>query len=95
MRRYLGTLLLGTFLAAPVLVLADEHDKHDANRVERYYDPDAKQWHEWNESENKAYHEYWEQNRKDRDKDFRDFKKLNKKERSDYWRWRHEHQDVR
>lgn len=89
MRRYLGTILLSTFLATPVLVLADDHD---ANRVERYYDPDTKQYHEWNEAEEHAYHSWWDENHKGQQ--FREFKKLNKKDRAEYWRWRHDHQDV-
>lgn len=91
MRRYLGTFLLGAFLATPVLMLADDHDQK-TNRVERYYDPDTKQYHEWNESEEHAYHSWWDENHKGQQ--YREFKKLKNKDRAEYWRWRHEHQDT-
>jgi len=58
MRRYLGTVILGTFLmAAPCAMLADEH--HD----KRYYDPYSKDDHEWNEKEARAYRHWVEQER--------------------------------
>jgi hypothetical protein len=95
MRRYLGSFLLGAVLATPVVVRADdEHERRErqeANRVQRYYDPQAKDWHEWNEQEERAYHRWWDEHHHDRA--FRDWNRLNDRERREYWRWRHEHHD--
>jgi hypothetical protein len=94
MKHFLGTMLVGAVLATPVFLRADDHDrdKHERDRVARYYDRDAKDWHEWNEAEARAYHRWWEERRHDRD--FRDFNRLNARERAEYWHWRHEHRDL-
>jgi hypothetical protein len=52
MRRFLGSFLLGAVMVMPVVVRADdEHERREANRAGRYYDRDAKAWHEWNQQE--------------------------------------------
>ena len=58
MRRYLGSLLLGAALCAPVVMYAqDEH--HD----KRYYDREKKDYHEWNEREEHAYRHWLQEER--------------------------------
>jgi hypothetical protein len=95
MRRFLGTFLLGAVMAMPVVMRADdEHERrerNEANRVQRYYDPYAKDWHERNDQEDRAYHRWWGERHHDRD--VRDWNKLNNRERQEYWRWRHQHPD--
>jgi len=81
MRRYLGGLLLGVFLAAvPVAIRADDH---------RYYDPYHKDYHEWNEREARAYRHWLEENHRA----YHEWAKASKREQREYWRWRHEHMD--
>ena len=47
MRRYISTFILGLVLATPFTAVAkDEHSR-------RYYDRDRRDYHEWNERENR------------------------------------------
>ena len=88
MHRYLTVLFLGAALAGSVAARADD-DHHSANRTQRYYDKDARDYHEWNQNENQVYHQYVTENHK-RD---REFAKTNRRERQDYFKWRHDHPD--
>ena len=45
---------------ASVPLGADDHDKVKI-KVKRYYDRDSKDWHEWNEREQRAYGRYLEE----------------------------------
>jgi hypothetical protein len=94
MRRFLGTFLLGAVMAIPMVVRADdEHERrNEANRVQRYYDPYAKDWHEWNDREDRAYHRWWEEHH--HNSAIRDWNKLKNRERQEYWRWRHDHPEA-
>jgi hypothetical protein len=85
MRRFsiLSLVLAGATLVAPVAMRADDH--HDR----RYYDRDGRDYHTWNDHEDRAYRIYLgEQHR-----DYRDFGRINAARRRDYFRWRHEHPD--
>jgi hypothetical protein len=83
MRRYLSTLLLGVAMCAPVVMHAQDHPK-------KYYDRDKKDYHEWNEQEDRAYR-HWVEN--ERHKPYRAWSKASKSEQAEYWRWRHAHAD--
>jgi len=90
MKRYLTALFLSAALAGSVSLRADEHEHHSDKHNKRYYDRDARDYHEWNEHENKLYRQYQKENRKRE----REFAKLNRKEREEYFRWRHHHPDM-
>ena len=92
MKRYLTALFLTAALAGSVSLRADDDDhEHRSNRhVKRYYDPDARDYHEWNQHENNLYRQYAKENRKRE----RDFAKMNRRERQEYFRWRHSHPDM-
>lgn len=84
-RQFLG-FLTPALLAAPVALLAfDDHD-HDKKR---YYDRDKKDYHEWNEQEDKAYRRYLDENHRE----YRDWNKVNRTDQAAYWRWRHAHME--
>lgn len=85
MRRYLSLFLLGAALGSPAALKAD--DEH--HREKRYYDRDARDWHEWNEREERAYRRYWE----DRHHEYREWERSRDRDRRDYWKWRHRHPD--
>ena len=87
MNRYLTVLFLSAALAGSVPVKADEH--HSDNQTKRYYDKDARDYHEWNQNENQVYHQYVTENHK-RD---RDFAKTTRGEKKEYFKWRHDHPD--
>lgn len=87
---YLGSLLVGAVLIVPVSVQAKKHNCPDQNGRHGYYDDDRKDCHYWDDREEHAYGSWWEaQGHKTR----RAFNRLRAKQRSEYWKWRHEHPD--
>jgi hypothetical protein len=88
LHRYLGLLLLGVTLIAPVGIQARDRDDNNCPN-NGYYDRDRKDCHGWDDHEGRAY-ESWEKARR---KTHREFTKLRNKQQSEYWKWRHEHPD--
>ena len=86
MRGFLSVLFLGAALLAPAGMRADD-DHHGKDH--RYYDRDAKDYHEWNEHENRAYRRYLEENHRR----YHEWAKAKREEQREYWRWRHNHPD--
>ena len=95
--RYVGSFLLGAALDRTSGVRAglnrqDDRHQDDGQREnehqKRYYDRDHKDYHNWDDREASAYRN-WQPERNEN----REFSKLNRKEQSEYWRWRHEHPD--
>jgi hypothetical protein len=79
----LTALFAGAALVTPVAMRAEDH--HD----KRYYDKEHRDYHTWNDHEDRAYRVYLgEQHR-----DYREFAVINAGQRRDYFRWRHEHPD--
>jgi type III secretory pathway component EscR len=87
MYRYLSALVLGAALLAPVALKAD--DNHHQNKVKRYYDRNARDYHEWNDNESRVYRQYQQDQHQNRE-----FNRANRQQQSDYWRWRHLHPDT-
>ena len=87
LHRYLGSLLVGAALIAPVSIQAKDRDRNCPDNG--YYDRDHKDCHNWDDHEGRAY-QSWEESRH---RTHREFSRLKAKERSEYWRWRHEHPD--
>ena len=83
MRKFLGALLLGGALMAPIAMQAQV-------RV-RVYDHDRRDYHEWNDNEDRAYR-HWLEERNER---YREWRRANRRMQRDYWRWRHDHMDWR
>jgi hypothetical protein len=88
MHRYLTVLFVSAALAGSVAAKADD-DHHASSQTQRYYDKDARDYHEWNQNENQVYHQYVTENHK-RD---REFAKTTRREKQDYYKWRHSHPD--
>jgi len=86
--RYLAPLFLTAALAAPVAIMAVPvpQEAHDQNRV---YDKNHKDYHNWDDKENKAWGQWQTENHKNP----HEFSKANSKEQSQYWNWRHAHPD--
>jgi hypothetical protein len=84
MHRFMSAFLLSIALMSPVAMRADEH------HYKRYYDRDHRDWHEWNEREDRAYHRYWEE----RHERQLEWARLRRERQREYWRWRHEHSDT-
>jgi hypothetical protein len=86
--RYITSLFLTAALAAPVAIMASPvpQESHNQNRV---YDKDHKDYHTWDDNENRAWGQYLSDNHKTS----HEYSKSNKKEQSDYWNYRHAHPD--
>jgi hypothetical protein len=95
MRRYqlLGGLMLGTALMAPVALQAQDETKKTTTttttttETKRIYDPVEKDYHVWNDQEDRAYRVYLQENRRD----YVEFPKVKTTEQTEYWKWRHGH----
>lgn len=85
------SLALG-LLGTPIAMFASRSPQTREREVsdrQRVYDRDHKDYHLWNESEDRAYHRYWQA----KHRTYRDFSRLNRREQSNYWTWRHSHPD--
>lgn len=91
--RFVSSLLLAGAMFIPVAMQArDDHD-HDKDRDHRYYDRAHKDYHNWDAHEDEAYRRWYGDHYKGRE--YRDFGRLNQRDQSSYWAWRHEHPDAR
>ena len=81
----LSAFALSAALIAPVVARADDRNHQE----KRYYDRDAKDYHTWNNNEDRAYRQYLgEQHR-----DYRDFNRTKRTQQQQYFSWRHNHDD--
>ena len=85
---YMASLLLAAAIAAPVSIIAAPAPQGASTQV-RVYDTDHKDYHNWDDNENKAWGVYLTDNKKKA----HTFTRSSKKEQSDYWNWRHDHPD--
>ncbi len=95
---FLGTFLLTAVLAAPTAISAtaklqdaggqsDDHQRDkDRNRI---YDRDHKDYHNWDDNEDRSYRLYLGE----RHREYRPFVELKAKDQRAYWNWRHNHPD--
>lgn len=81
MTRYVSALALGAALFGSYVVQADDS--------RRYYDRDHKDYHEWNEREDRAYRRFLEE----KHRAYHEWSKAKRREQQEYWHWRHEHHD--
>jgi hypothetical protein len=58
----------------------------------RVYDPYRSDYHVWDRGEGVYYNQWTNETHRD---SHRDFRNLNSKEQTDYWKWRHDHSDRR
>ena len=90
--KYLSSIFLGAALMAPLALSAGAAQEvviqRDGDHT-RYYDRNHRDYHEWNDREDRSYRVYLgEQHR-----DYREFHRNNRRAQQKYWRWRHEHPD--
>ena len=86
--------LAGALLATPGIVGAanppvpnGQEEHHEQVEQHRYYDRQHKDYHNWNEGEDRSYRIYLgEQHR-----EYRDFSRNSRAQQQAYWNWRHEH----
>jgi hypothetical protein len=87
--RYIASLFLTAALAGPALIMATPVPE-DASVQVKVYDKNHKDYHNWDDNENRA----WTQYQTDNHKKSHEYNKANKKEQSQYWDWRHAHPDT-
>jgi hypothetical protein len=86
--RYITSLFLAAALMAPVAIMAAPVPQ-DASVQVRVYDRDHKDYHNWDDHENRAWGIFLTNNHKKN----HEFARANRREQSNYWKWRHEHPD--
>ncbi len=81
MKTFLAPFVLSAFMLAPL----------SAQEVSiRLYDRDHKDYHNWDDRENRAYNRYLADQHRERKHEFKEESRENQR---NYWRWRHEHND--
>jgi hypothetical protein len=85
MKRFLilGALALSATMIGPVTARAG------APTEKRYYDKNGKDYHTWNNNEDRAYRSYLTEQHQD----YREFNKVNRNQQQQYFTWRHQHPD--
>jgi hypothetical protein len=66
----------------------EENRRDDSNR-NRVYDRDHKDYHNWDDNEDRVYRQYLVE----RHRDYRPFVEVKEKDQRAYWTWRHSHPD--
>jgi len=90
--RYLCSLSLAAALLAPVASVAKaatQDDRRYDNDQVRYYDRDHRDYHSWDDREDRAYRRYLAA----KHRSYRKFKRANTRVHRDYWNWRHSNPD--
>ena len=84
MKRFLilGALLMATSVLTPVVMRADDH-----HGEKRYYDRDGRDYHYWNDGEDRQYRAYLVE----RHRVYVPFVRVRVRDRQEYFRYRHEH----
>ena len=90
MRKVFVLLLSSCSLLIPVQLLAQHGYIPDQQHERRYYDRDHRDYHEWNEREERAWHRYWDE----RHRREIAWERAKERQRRAYWRWRHEHPEY-
>jgi hypothetical protein len=85
---YLASFFLTAALAAPLSLMAAPAPQ-DASVQVRVYDKNHKDYHNWDDNENRAWGQFLVENHRDS----HEYAKANKKEQAQYWNWRHAHPD--
>jgi hypothetical protein len=86
--RYVRSLLLAAAIAAPVAIMAEPRPQDGGNQV-RVYDRDHRDYHNWNDREDRAYRGYLTE----RHRSYREYNQQHGREQRRYWNWRHTHPD--
>jgi hypothetical protein len=93
--RYLGTILLAGALATPLAIakpvpaIQDHEERERERENRRVYDPYHKDYHNWDDREDRVYRGWLET----RHEAYVDYNRLKHKEQRAYWNWRHEHEE--
>jgi len=84
----ISSLFLAAVLLVPVAAMAAPAAQ-DAKIQIRFFDRNHKDYHDWDDREDRAWGVYLKNGRKKS----AEFSKASKREQSHYWNWRHSHPD--
>jgi hypothetical protein len=87
--RYVTSLFLTAALAVPVALIAAAPVPQESRDQKRVYDRQHKDYHNWDDNENRAWGQFQTENHRNS----HEFSRANKREQSQYWNWRHAHPD--
>lgn len=91
MCKTLSAFALVAAFSVPALVSTTVYAQPRAKLEVRVYDRGHKDYHVWNNDEDRVYREYLtQQHRK-----YHTFTRLNRRQQAEYWRWRHDHDGRR
>jgi hypothetical protein len=91
-RRYLSSLFLAAALLASAASMAkagNQDDRRYDNDHVRYYDRDHRDYHNWDDREDRAYRRYLVA----KHRAYRKFNRTSNRVHRDYWNWRHSNPD--
>jgi hypothetical protein len=83
----LGAFALSTVLITPVVAQRADDNNHQGKR---YYDKSGKDYHTWNDNEDRAYRTYLGQQHRD----YSDFNRNKRAQQQQYFNWRHQNPDT-
>jgi hypothetical protein len=86
--RYISSLFLATAIAAPIAIMADPRPQDRSVQV-RIYDRDHRDYHNWDDHEDRAYRRYLVA----RHRSYREYQRQHHRVQRHYWNWRHSHPD--
>ncbi len=86
--RFIGTLFLAAAIVAPAAVVAEAKAQEAGVQV-RIYDRDHRDYHNWDDHEDRAYRRYLTEHRRE----YVEYNGQNSRDQRNYWKWRHNHPD--
>jgi hypothetical protein len=86
--RSIGLFVLAGAILAPAAIIAAPGPQEAAVQV-RVYDSDHRDYHNWDDREDRAYRRYYTEQHKT----YREYNKQRAREQRNYWKWRHNHRD--
>jgi len=86
--RFIGTLFLAAAIVAPAAVVAEAKAQEAGVQV-RIYDRDHRDYHNWDDHEDRAYRRYLAERRRE----YVEYNGQNSRDQRNYWKWRHNHPD--
>lgn len=91
MKKIALSLSLALSLLAPLALRADDHDRHDRDHDDhRFYDKKHRDYHNFDDHEDRAWRMYWQQHHHD----YIAWDRASARQQQDYWNWRHSHSDA-
>lgn len=86
--RFIGTLFLAAAIVAPAATVAEAKAQEAGVQV-RIYDRDHRDYHNWDDHEDRAYRRYLSEHRRE----YIEYNSQNNRDQRNYWKWRHNHPD--